>query len=507
MGKVVVEMKNISKRFPGILANDNISLQLKEGEIHALLGENGAGKSTLMSILFGFYTASSGKIYIKGEEVDIKNPNIAFEYGIGMVHQHFQLIDSFTVTENIILGSEPGGVIVDYEEARNRVKELSEKYNLQVDPDAKIEDISVGMQQRVEILKVLYRNADIIILDEPTAVLTPHEIDELIDIMKDFALKGKSILLITHKLKEIMTVADRVSVLRRGKYMGTVDVDKTNEMDLAERMVGRSVTFKVEKTKAKPGEKILEVKDLVVKNERGIKSVNNLSLDVYSGEILGIAGIDGNGQREFIEAISGLTDIESGSILYSGKNIENKSVKERIEMGIAHIPEDRQKRGLVMDFNLSENIILKKYDKNPYSINGLISKIDVRNKAEEIIDTFDVRSGRGADSIVRGMSGGNQQKAIIGREIDTNPSLILASQPTRGLDVGAIEYIHKRLVDIRDDGRAVLLVSFELDEIMALSDRVAVFYKGKLAGIVDPLKSDEREIGLMMSGSKGIYNE
>lgn len=502
MEDYVVEMRGITKRFPGIIANDRVDLKVRKGEIHALLGENGAGKSTLMSILFGFYRADEGQILIRGVEQHIKDPNVAYGLGIGMVHQHFQLIDNFTVTENIMLGNESSSAgFIHYEAARDRVAELSRRYNLNVDPDAKIQDCSVGTQQRVEILKVLYRDADIIILDEPTAVLTPQEIDELIEIMRTFTAEGKSIILITHKLKEIMAVADRVSVLRRGRYMGTLEVKDTNEAELAERMVGRSVKFTVDKTPAKPGERVLSIKDLVVKDARGLEAVNGFSLDVHAGEIVGIAGVDGNGQEELTRAIAGLMPVTSGTITLNGRDITDMKVRKRNESGIAHIPADRQKLGLVMDFNMAENLCLKKYYQPPFSNAGILNHSAIRRHAEELIEAFDVRSGEGPDSLASMLSGGNQQKAIIARELDTDPVLTLASQPTRGLDVGAIEYIHKRLIEQRDKGNGVLLISFELDEIMSLSDRIAVIYEGKVSGLVRADETNERELGLMMSGS------
>lgn len=504
MEEYVVEMRGITKAFPGILANDNVNLQLKKGEIHALLGENGAGKSTLMSVLFGFYQPEEGEIFVRGEKVEIKSPNIAHELGIGMVHQHFQLIDNFTVVENIILGDEPGGFLVDYNKARKEVMELSRQYGLGVDPDAKIEDISVGMQQRVEILKVLYRKAEIIILDEPTAVLTPQEIEELVTIMKNFAAEGKSVILITHKLKEILEAADRVSVLRQGKYIGTVDVADTTEEELAEMMVGRKVSFKVDKSPARPGEVVLEIRDLWVKDQRGLDALRGLGLSLRSGEILGIAGVDGNGQQELVEAITGLLPIEKGDILLEGSSIVKDSIKEHINKGIAYIPEDRQKRALIMDFRLDENIVLKSYEKSPLSSRHLLNHREIEKKGSQIINEFDVRSSEGIKTLVRNMSGGNQQKAIVGREVDLNPLVMIASQPSRGLDVGAIEYIHKRLVELRDQGKAVLLVSFELDEIMNVSDRINVIYQGRITGNVLPETTTIQELGLMMSGSKEV---
>jgi general nucleoside transport system ATP-binding protein len=498
----VIEMLNIRKVFGNFVANDNITLQLKKGEIHALLGENGAGKSTLMNVLFGLYQPDGGEIRVKGKKVKITDPNVANELGIGMVHQHFMLVDTFTVTENIILGSEPkkGGTI-DIKRAEQEVRELSERYGLAVDPTAKIADISVGMQQRVEILKTLYRGADILIFDEPTAVLTPQEIHELIQIMKKLVKEGKSIILITHKLKEIMEVCDRVTVIRRGKGIATLNVSETNPNELASLMVGREVQFKTEKKPAQPGKPVLEIKDLVVKDVRGVTAVNHLDLTVHAGEIVGIAGVDGNGQTELIEALTGLVKVESGSILLNGRDITNLPPRKITEAGVGHIPQDRHKHGLVLDFPIGENIVLQTYYKSPYSKGGILNFKAIYDKARQLIAEFDVRT---PDEFTkaRALSGGNQQKAIIGREVDRNPDLLIAAQPTRGLDVGAIEFIHKRLIEQRDQGKAVLLISFELDEIMNVSDRIAVIYEGKIVAIVDPKETTEQELGLLMAGSK-----
>ncbi len=502
----VIEMLNITKDFPGIRANDDVTLQVKRGEIHALLGENGAGKSTLMSILFGLYKPNKGQIKVNGNVVTIDNPLKATELKIGMVHQHFKLVEDFTVAENIILGVETTKSLgrLDLDKAIEKVTALSEKFGLKVDPTAKIEDISVGMQQRVEILKMLYREAEVLIFDEPTAVLTPQEIDELITIIRGFAAEGKSIILITHKLKEIKAVADRCTVLRRGKYIGTIDVADASEKDLAEMMVGREVTFSVAKGEAKMGEEVLRVEDLVVKDNRKLKAVKGVSFAVRAGEILGIAGIDGNGQTELIEAITGLRPAESGKVFINGNDITGASVRKCTEAGIGHIPQDRHKHGLVLDFLLDENLVLQTYYKEPYAIRGIIQEQAVADKANQIIEEFDVRCGKGPKTGARSMSGGNQQKAIVGREIDRSPDLLIAAQPTRGLDVGAIEYIHSRIVEERDAGKAVLLVSLELDEVMNVSDRIAVIYEGEIVGIVKPSETDENEIGLMMSGSKRV---
>ncbi|MDC7249915.1 MAG: ABC transporter ATP-binding protein [Sphaerochaetaceae bacterium] len=499
-----IEMLHIRKEFPGIVANDDISLQVKKGEIHAILGENGAGKSTLMSILFGLYNADKGEIRINGKKVEINNPNDATAHKIGMVHQHFQLIDTYTVTENIILGKE-GSFILNKKDASQKIKDLSDKYGLNIDPDSIIEDITVGMQQRVEILKMLYVDADILIFDEPTAVLTPQEIDDLLDIMKGLKQEGKSIILITHKLNEIKAVADRCTVIRRGKMIDVVDVASTTQSQMASLMVGRPVNFKVEKTKSNPGESILEIKNLNVLNSKKILGVKDFSLTVRAGEIVGIAGVDGNGQSELIEAVTGLRKIESGEVLVCSKDITHLPIRKRNEAGLGHVPEDRQKRGLVLEYNLKDNFVIKDYYHSPFSKNGILQQPVMKEYGQKIIDTFDVRSGEGLASLAGKLSGGNQQKAIVGREIIGNPKLLIVVQPTRGLDVGAIEFIHKQIVSHRDAGNAVLLISFELDEIFNLSDRIAVISDGKLMDVVNTTDTDERSVGLMMAGvsSKG----
>ncbi len=498
----VIEMDKIRKEFPGIVANDDICINLKKGEVLALLGENGAGKSTLMSILFGLYQPDGGQIKVNGKVVSIQNPNQAGDLGIGMVHQHFKLVHNFTITENIILGMEPKGFKIDLSKAREKIIQLSKKYNLNVDPDERIENVSVGMQQRVEILKMLYRDAEILIFDEPTAVLTPQEIIELMKIMRNLIDEGKSIIVITHKLKEIKQVADRCTVIRRGKVIDTVDVKTSTLEEMAEKMVGRKISFTVEKSPSKPGKKILEVDNLFVMSNRKVLGVKGFSIDVRAGEILGIAGVDGNGQTELIEAITGLRPVESGEIKVNGSDISHLSIKERTDSGLSHIPEDRHKHGLVLDYSLENNLVLEQIDKPEFSKNGFLKKDAIRAHAEEVIKDFDVRSGQGAITSVRSMSGGNQQKAIVGREIFQNPDLLIAVQPTRGLDVGSIEYIHKRLVEQRDSGKAVLLVSLELDEVLDLSDRIAVINSGDLIGVVDADKTDENKIGLMMAGVK-----
>ena len=502
----VIEMLGIRKEFPGIVANDDIYLRVEEGEIHAILGENGAGKSTLMSILFGLYKADKGVIKVRGKEVSIKSPNDAYALGIGMVHQHFQLVHNFTVAENIILGKE-GGFVYDIKKASRKIKEISERYGLQIEPDMVIEDITVGMQQRVEILKMLYRDADILIFDEPTAVLTPQEIDELIEIMKNLAKEGKSIILITHKLDEIKRTAKRCTVIRRGKFIGEVDVASTSAQEMAAMMVGRPVSFVVEKEKREPGEVMLEVKDLNVKNNKGVLGVKDFSLAIRSGEIVGIAGVDGNGQTELVEAITGLRKIESGSVLFKGEDITSLSIKDRNDRGLGHIPEDRQKRGLVLGAPLTTNMVIKDFDRPPFSRKGLLDQEAIREYSASIVKEFDVRSGEGIDSLAGKLSGGNQQKAIIGREVTKDPDVLIAVQPTRGLDVGAIEFIHKALVTQRDKGKAVLLVSFELDEIFNLSDRIAVINAGRLVDIVKTEDTDVHKVGLMMAGIKGEKEE
>ena len=497
----VIEMLHITKEFPGIKANDDITLQLKKGEIHALLGENGAGKSTLMSVLFGLYQPEAGEIRKNGKPVKIDNPNDATALGIGMVHQHFKLIDVFTVLDNIILGAETTKLgFIQRKEARKKVEELSEKYGLKVDLDAKVEDITVGMQQRVEILKMLYRDNEILIFDEPTAVLTPQEIDELMATMKEFAREGKSILFISHKLNEIMAVADRVTVLRKGKCIGTVNTCDTNKQELSNMMVGRPVQLVIDKTPAHPGEEILHVEDLcVLSHLHKRNAVDHVSFNVRAGEIVCIAGIDGNGQTELIHGLTGLNKITGGSVTLCGET--HASIRRR-GRNMSHIPEDRHKHGLVLDFTLEQNMVLQRYKEPQFQHGGFIRRDAVRAYADRLIEQFDVRSGQGAVTIARSMSGGNQQKAIIAREVDRDKPLIIAVQPTRGLDVGAIEYIHKQLVAQRDAGKAVLLVSLELDEVMSLSDRILVMYEGQIVGELDPKQTTVQELGLYMSGAK-----
>ncbi|HGK8680885.1 ABC transporter ATP-binding protein [Streptococcus pneumoniae] len=496
----VIEMRDITKVFGGFVANDKINLHLRKGEIHALLGENGAGKSTLMNMLAGLLEPTSGEIAVNGQVVNLDSPSKAASLGIGMVHQHFMLVEAFTVAENIILGSEltKNGVL-DIAGASKEIKALSERYGLAVDPSAKVADISVGAQQRVEILKTLYRGADILIFDEPTAVLTPSEIDELMAIMKNLVKEGKSIILITHKLDEIRAVSDRVTVIRRGKSIETVEIAGATNADLAEMMVGRSVSFKTEKQASKPKEVVLSIKDLVVNENRGVPAVKNLSLDVRAGEIVGIAGIDGNGQSELIQAITGLRKVESGSIELKGDSIVGLHPRQITELSVGHVPEDRHRDGLILEMMISENIALQTYYKEPHSKNGILNYSNITSYAKKLMEEFDVRA---ASELVpaAALSGGNQQKAIIAREIDRDPDLFIVSQPTRGLDVGAIEYIHKRLIEERDNGKAVLVVSFELDEILNVSDRIAVIHDGKIQGIVSPETTNKQELGVLMAG-------
>lgn len=499
----IIEMLHITKEFPGIIANDDITLRLKKGEIHALLGENGAGKSTLMSVLFGLYKPEKGEIRKNGQVVKINNPNDANALGIGMVHQHFKLVEIFTVLENIILGVEPNKLgFIQKKEARDKVIALSERYGLKVDPDALIEKISVGMQQRVEILKMLYRENDILIFDEPTAVLTPQEIDELMEIMRGFAKEGKSILFITHKLNEIMAVADRCTVLRKGKYIGTVDIKDTTKEELSRMMVGRDVNFKVEKKDNEAKDVVLSVRGLTVSQSHKKDSVKNVSFDVRSGEIVCLAGIDGNGQTEFVSALTGLEKISSGKVMLNGVDVTKATIRKRSKTGLSHIPEDRHKHGLVLDYSLEENMVLQRYWEPKFQKAGFIKKKEMRSYATELINQYDVRSGQGPVTVARSMSGGNQQKAIVAREIDKEHRLLVAVQPTRGLDVGAIEYIHKQLIADRDAGKAILLVSLELDEVMNVSDRILVMYEGEIVGELDPKKTTVQELGLYMSGAK-----
>lgn len=497
----VVEMKNITKRFPGVIANKNINFDLEKREIHVLLGENGAGKTTLMNILYGIYTQDEGDIFINGSKIKIKNPKDAISNGIGMVHQHFMLVHNFTVMENIVLGCEPvkSGIIFDKKSAFKKVKEIIDKYEFNIDPEVKIEDISVGQQQKVEILKILYRGADIIILDEPTAVLIPSEIKELEIIMKNLTKEGKSIILITHKLKEVMSMSDRVTIIRRGELIDTLNTKDTSIDELANLMVGRPVNLNVYKQGENKLSKILEVKDLKAKDSRGVNVLKGVSFNVQSGEIFGIAGVAGNGQSELVEVITGIRKCYSGKIIFDGENIENLTPREIIDKKISSIPEDRHKTGLILQHSLYENSILGMQNDKKFKKSMFLDYKSIRKHALDIIEEFDVRTVSENVEASK-LSGGNQQKLIVGREIYKNPKLIIAVQPTRGLDIGAIEYIHKRLIKERDSGKAVLLVSLELDEVLGLSDRIGVMYDGNIVKVLDRCEFDENKVGVLMAG-------
>jgi ABC-type uncharacterized transport system ATPase subunit len=498
----VLELRGITKQFPGVLANDHIDFDLRDGEVHALLGENGAGKSTLMSILYGLYTADSGEIFLGGKPVTISSPKHAIELGIGMVHQHFMLIPVMTVTENIVLASEPrhAGVLLDYDAAADRVRELSKSFGLAVDPDARIEKITVGQQQRVEILKALYRGAEILILDEPTAVLTPQEAKELFEIIESLRSQGKSIIFISHKLNEVLEISDRISVLRRGKLVETINREGATEAGLARSMVGREVLLRVEKKKANPGKPLLQVEDLVVRDDRGLEAVRGVSFDVRAGEIVGIAGVDGNGQSELIDALTGLRHVASGKIVVGDEDLTRATARDALDAGMGHIPEDRHRRGLVLDFNLAENLVLHDYGKRPFSRFGWLNPRGWISWARGLLKEFDVRGG-GPTTRSASLSGGNQQKVVIAREVSRDPQVLIAAQPTRGLDVGAIEFVHRRLVEQQDAGKAVLLVSLELEEVLSLSDRILVLYEGQIVAEFPPDVSEE-DVGLAMIGGK-----
>jgi general nucleoside transport system ATP-binding protein len=498
----VLELRGITKQFPGVLANDHIDFDLRRGEVHALLGENGAGKSTLMSILYGLYTADSGEILMNGKQVTIDSPKKAIELGIGMVHQHFMLIPVMTVTENIVLAQEPvkAGVVLDEKAAEKRVADVARTFKFAVDPHARIENITVGQQQRVEIMKALYRNADIVILDEPTAVLTPQEAQELFEILRTLTREGISVIFITHKLNEVLEIADRISVLRRGKLVDTIPREGATEEGLARAMVGREVLLRVEKEPAQPGETLLKVQDLVVHDDRGLEAVRGISCDVRAGEIVGVAGVDGNGQSELIDALTGLRHPTSGHVRIGGHDLSGATAREALDAGMGHIPEDRQRRGLVLDFNLAENLVLHDYGREPFSKLGWINPRGWLRWARGLLQEFDVRGG-GPTTRGGSLSGGNQQKVVIAREVSRNPSVLIAAQPTRGLDVGAIEFVHRRLVEQRDAGKAVLLVSLELEEILSLSDRILVLYEGRIVTEFSPDVSEE-EIGFAMTGGQ-----
>lgn len=497
-----VEMQNITKRFPGVVANDDITFSVLKGEIHGLLGENGAGKTTLMNILYGLYEPDSGEIYVHNQKADISEPSDAISLGIGMIHQHFMLIPPFTVAENVVLGIEPlRGLLLDREKAAKEVQEISHKYGLAVDPNVKVQELSVGIEQRVEILKALYRGAEILILDEPTAVLTPQEGEELFKVMKSLKEEGKTIIFITHKLKEPMATCDRITVLRKGKLVGTVLAEKTDISSLARMMVGRDVCFEVEKRPHPYGSTVMEVKELEVYNDRGIKALQGVNLVLRKGEILGIAGVEGNGQLELVETLTGLRKAATGKILIKGRDMINHSARDIIMAGVSHIPEDRQKRGLILDFSLAENLILGSHFVKPFSHRFRMDYRRIYTYSDRLVEAFDIR-GTGIESQVKYLSGGNQQKVIVAREIGRRPEIIIASQPTRGLDVGAIEYVHEQLLKMREDGMAILLISADLDEVLSLSDRVAVIYEGKIVGERDPQKATEEELGLLMAGGK-----
>lgn len=497
-----VRMHGITKVFGTFKALDGVDLDVRKQSVHAILGENGAGKSTLMNVLYGLYSADEGEVFLNGKHVDISNPNDAIAQGIGMVHQHFMLVDNFTVTENIVLGDEVTSFagVLDPKKAREKVLEIVNEYGFDVDPDAKIEDITVGMQQRVEILKALYRGADTLILDEPTAVLTPQEIEKLIQIMRDLVSKGKTIIIITHKLKEIMSSADECTIIRRGKYMGTVDVSKTNETELANKMVGRNVNLHVDKKPAKPGEVLLSIRDLHVKDERGIEQVNGLNLEVRAGEIVGLAGIDGNGQRELADAINALVKPESGVIAIRGEEIQATTPRNVINHSVATIPSDRQRWGLVLPFSVAENTVLERHGEERFGKGISLDYSKVNEFAKELVEEFDIRPAGCFDHAAGGLSGGNQQKVIIAREVSGEPDVLIAIQPTRGLDVGAIEFVHKALIRERDRGAAILLISLELDEVMDVSDRIAVIYAGQIVGEFEQGAITEEQAGLLMAG-------
>ena len=486
-------MLGIRKEFPGIVANDDITLQVEEGEIHAILGENGAGKSTLMSILFGLYHADRGIIKVRGREVHIKNPNDAFDLGIGMVHQHFQLVHNFTVAENIIMGKE-GGFVYDIRKASRKIKEISERYGLSIEPDMVIEDITVGMQQRVEILKMLYRDADILIFDEPTAVLTPQEIDELMQIMRNLAAEGKSIILITHKLDEIKAVAKRCTIIRRGRLIDVVDVTSTSVEQMAAAMVGRPVSFKVEKAPAKRGRPVLEVRNLSVMNSRRVLGLRDFSLTVYGGEIVGLAGVDGNGQTELVEAITGLRKTESGTIIFNGRDITSSPVAERNDLGLGHIPEDRQKRGLILSAPLTSNMVIKKFGKAPFSHHGLLDYSEINSYAEGIVEKFDVRSGEGVDSLAGKLSGGNQQKVVFARAMMTSPRLFLCDEPTQAVDVKTREEIHELLRSAAGSGSAVVYVTSDLKEMLEIADSITIISHGRTFERLDNKNLTSQEV-------------
>lgn len=506
--EIIVEMKHITKLFPGVVANDDISVSIQKGEIYALLGENGAGKSTLMSILFGLYQPDHGEIYIRGQKVTLESSRTAAELGIGMVHQHFKLIDNYTIAENIILCREPIhrmlGFLptVDLKKANKEIRELSQRYHLEVDPEQKIEDINVSIQQRVEILKMLYREADILIFDEPTAILTPQEIEYLLDIMQELRRNGKTIILITHKLEEVKKIADRCAILRRGKLIKVLDVSQTSTLEMANLMVGKDFSFEINKTPAHRGEVVLDIEHLSVRSENKVEVVHDVSFKVHQGEIFAIAGVSGNGQVEIADAIAGLIPVHSGTIRLNGRDITNLDVRERTEAGISYIPEDRQQVGMVADMTLAENMAIKSYYREPFAKRGILQPEVFKNYAEKLVRDYDVRTGSGVDTPMGSLSGGNQQKVLVAREIGLNSVLMIFVQPTRGLDIGAISYIHHQILDERGKGKAILLISLELIEIMDLADTIGVIFRGELLKIEDASKMTTSEVGRYMMGVK-----
>jgi simple sugar transport system ATP-binding protein len=500
MSEILLAAQNVTKQFPGVLANHDVSIRLRPGRILALLGENGAGKSTLVNILFGMYRPDSGQVVIKDEVVDLHGPDDAISRGIGMVHQHFQLVPPMRVVENIVLGEEPTKRgLVDLDEARNRVVELSGRYGLEIDPDAIVEDLPVGMQQRVEILKALYRNADVLILDEPTGVLTPQEADHLLGVLRELTETGLGIVFITHKLREVLAIADDIVVLRNGQVVGETTPSQTSESGLAEMMVGRSVVLRVEKSIADPGDVVLKVNELEVNDDRGQTALDGLNFEVRAGEILGVAGVEGNGQRELVEAITGLRNPSVGVMEIDGEELTSGSPRQITKKGVAHIPEDREKHGVVAVYSVADNSVLNRYHRKPFSIRGILRREVIRGHAQDVVEEFDVRTPN-VSVPASSLSGGNKQKLIVGREFSDEIKLLIAAQPTRGIDIGAIEFIHRRILEQRDKGTAVLLVSAELDEILGLSDRIAVLYDGKIMDVIDAQDADREKIGLLMAG-------
>lgn len=506
MSELILEMKNVRKEFPGVVANENVDLEVRKGEIHSLLGENGAGKSTLMNILYGLYASDGGQILYKGKHFEQSSPKKSIELGIGMVHQHFMLIPALTVAENMILGMQEGAnPVINKAEAEKRILEMSKKFGLAVDPKAPVWQLSVGEEQRVEILKALYRGAELLILDEPTAVLTPQETEELFAFLRKLTEKGLTVIFITHKLNEVMDISDRITILQRGRVIGTVDTKDTNKHDLAKMMVGRDVVLRVDKEPAKVGETVLKVEDLSIKNQKGLLAIQNINFEIKAGEIFGLAGVDGNGQTELIEALTGLRDCEAGRVFYNEEDVTNKQPRHLIEKGMAHIPEDRHWRGMVLDMSIKENMIMETFYKEPFSKNHFMQQDKIDSYADELIEEYDIRTPS-ADIAAGNLSGGNQQKVVLARMLQREPNLLIIVHPTRGLDVGAIEFIHKRIIEARDKGCAVFLISTELEEILSLSDRIGVIYEGKLMGVLDQDEANVSEVGLMMAGSRKSHD-